>query len=44
MNVSMHLSANLGAIPGFNELLHNNENVLKVNNILKLSKIESKTN
>ena len=23
MNVSMHLSANLGAIPGFNELLHN---------------------
>ena len=36
----MHLCANLGLIPGFNDLLHNNTNS---SNILKLNNIESKT-
>lgn len=35
------LSVNLGNIPGFNELLHNNEN--NTSNILKLNKLECKT-
>jgi hypothetical protein len=40
MNISMHLCANLGLIPGFNALLHNNTNS---SNILKLNNIESRT-
>jgi hypothetical protein len=40
MNVSMHLCANLGLIPGFNALLHNNIND---SNILKLNNVESKS-
>ena len=39
----MHLCANLGLIPGFNALLHNNINNTNNSNILKLNNVESKT-
>ena len=39
----MHLCANLGLIPGFNALLHNNTNNTNNSNILKLNNVESRT-